>query len=109
MLRDMNAFEVIAKAFHASLSESTRRLSEIDSERHSALPADSEEQVTYLENQDIFEGIESSSIQEIKQIREALKQIAESTYGICVECCADIDPKRLKALPCATRCISCAR
>ncbi len=57
----------------------------------------------------MFGGIESSSIQEIKQIREALKQIAESTYGICVECGADIDPKRLKALPYATRCISCAK
>jgi DnaK suppressor protein len=105
----MNTFEDIAKALQVRLSELTRRLSEIDGERHSALPADSEEQATYLENQDMFEGIESSSIQEIKQIREALKQIAESTYGICVECGADIDPKRLKALPYATRCISCAK
>jgi DnaK suppressor protein len=109
MLRDMNAFEVIAKAFHASLSELTRRLSEINSEEHNALPLDSEEQATYLENQDMFEGIESSSIQKIKQIRETLKQIAEGTYGIGVGYGADIDPKRLKAMPYATRCISCAK
>jgi RNA polymerase-binding protein DksA len=109
MPQDMNTFEDIAKALQVRLSELTRRLSEIYSERHNALPADSEERATYLENQDMFEGIENSGIQEIKQIREALKRIADGTYGICVECGADIGPKRLKALPYATRCISCAK
>jgi RNA polymerase-binding transcription factor DksA len=105
----MNKYEDIAKALKARLSELTRRLSDIDSEMHNPLPADSEERATYLENQDMFEGIEISGIQEIKQIREALKRIAEGTYGVCVECGADIDAKRLKAMPNATRCISCAQ
>jgi Prokaryotic dksA/traR C4-type zinc finger len=38
----------------------------------------------------------------------ALRRIAEGTYGICAQCGADIDPKRLEALPIATRCILCA-
>ena len=53
-------------------------------------------------------GIKNSEIQEIRQIQGALKRIAEGTYGVCVQCGADIDPKRLKALPIANRCISCA-
>jgi RNA polymerase-binding transcription factor DksA len=105
---DMNKYEDIAKALKARLSELTGRIAEIDSERRKPLSADLEEQAIDLENQDALEGIENSEIQEIQQIEEALKRIAEGTYGVCTRCGADIDPKRLKALPNATRCISCA-
>jgi DnaK suppressor protein len=105
---DMNKHEEIAKALEARLSELTSRVAEIDGELRKLLPADSEERATYLENQDAFEGIGNTEIQEIHPIRAALKQIAEGTYGVCAQCGADIDPKRLKALPYATRCISCA-
>jgi len=104
----MNKHEDIAKALKARLSELTGRVAEIDNELHKLLPADSEDRATYLENQDALEGIEYSELQEIQQIKEALKRIAEGTYGVCVQCGADIDRKRLKALPNATRCISCA-
>jgi RNA polymerase-binding transcription factor len=105
----MNQYEDIAKVLKLRLSELTRRLGQIDSEMHNPLPADSEERATYLENQDMFEGIENSGIEEMKQIKDALKRIDEGTYGVCVECGEDIDPRRLKALPNATRCISCAK
>jgi RNA polymerase-binding transcription factor len=98
----------IAKALRTRLSELRGRLAEIDSELRKPLSADSEERATDLENQDALEGIKNSEIQEIHQIQETLKRIAEGTYGVCVKCGADIDPKRLKALPIATRCISCA-
>ena len=104
----MNKHQDIAKALSDRLSELTGRVAEIDSELRIPLPADSEERATYLENQDAFAGIGNSEIQEIRQIEEALKRIAEGTYGVCAECGANIDPKRLKALPYATRCISCA-
>ena len=55
-----------------------------------------------------LEAIENSEIHEIHQIQEALKRISEGTYGICAHCGEEIDPKRLQALPTATRCISCA-
>jgi RNA polymerase-binding protein DksA len=85
----------------------TGRIAEIDSELRKPLSADSDERATDLESQ-ALEGIKKSEIQEIHQIQGALKRIAEGTYGVCVQCGADIDPKRLKALPIATRCISCA-
>src|ERR1035438_5566746 len=105
---DMNKHEDIAKALKARLSELTGRVAEIDSELRKPLSADSEDRATDLENQDALEGIENSENQEIQQIGAALKRIAEGTYGVCAQCGADIDPKRLKALPNATRCISCA-
>ena len=104
----MNKHEDVAKALKARLSELTGRVAEIDSELRVPLSADSEDRATDLENQDALEGIEISKIQEIKQIGEALRRIAEGTYGVCAQCGVDIDPKRLKALPNATRCISCA-
>ena len=108
MPSDMTKHENIAKALKARLSELANRVVEIDSELRKPLSADLEEQATDLENQGALEAIENSEIHEIHQMQEALKRIAEGTYGICARCGADIDPKRLKALPTATRCISCA-
>src|SRR5450759_2889006 len=105
---DMNKHEDIAKALKAHLSELTGRVAEIESELRKPLSADSEDRATDLENQDALEGIENSENQENQLIGDALKRIAEGTYGVCAQCGADIDPKHLKALPNATRCISCA-
>jgi DnaK suppressor protein len=104
----MTKNEDIAKELKTRLSELTDRLAEIESELRKPLSADSEERATDLENQDAFEGIKNSEIKEVHQIQGALRRIAEGTYGVCVQCGADIDPKRLEALPIATRCISCA-
>jgi len=104
----MTENEDIAKVLKTRLSELTGHVAEIDIELRKPLSADSEERATDLENQDALEGIKNSEIQEIRQIQGALKRIAEGTYGVCVQCGAEIDPKRLKALPIAARCISCA-
>ena len=92
--RIMNKHEDIAKSLKIRLSELTSRVAEIDSELRKPLSADSEDRATDLENQDALEGIEISEIREIKQISEALRRIAEGTYGICSQCGGDIDPKR---------------
>ena len=104
----MNRHGDIAKELKARLFELKRRVAEIDQELHTQLPADSEDQAIDLENQDALEALEKSGIQEIQRIEHALKRISEGSYGKCADCGADIDPKRLKALPTATRCISCA-
>jgi DnaK suppressor protein len=85
-----------------------RRVAEIDRELHTPLSADSEEQAIDLENQEALGAIEDFDVQEIHRIEQTLKRISEGTYGICARCGADIDPKRLEALPTATSCISCS-
>ncbi len=104
----MNKYEDIAKTLKARLSELKGHVAEIDRELRQPLPADWEDRATDLENQEALESLGNSENQEIKQIGEALKRIAEGTYGACIQCGEDIDPKRLKALPYATKCISCA-
>jgi DnaK suppressor protein len=44
---------------------------------------------------------------DLKLIDRALVDIDAGRYGICVECEEPIAPKRLKALPFATRCVEC--
>ena len=104
----MASHDDISNQLQLRLIELTRDISGIEAELQRSLSADWEEQATQLLGQDPLEGIEKSKLQEVHQIKEALKRIADGTYGICTQCEQPIDPKRLKALPTATRCISCA-
>lgn len=40
-------------------------------------------------------------------IDEALARIEEGTYGLCVACGKEIQPKRLEAVPWARHCVTC--
>ncbi len=41
------------------------------------------------------------------QINAALERLDSGTYGTCVRCGREINPRRLEALPYATLCIDC--
>ncbi|HWQ34171.1 MAG TPA: TraR/DksA C4-type zinc finger protein [Blastocatellia bacterium] len=43
----------------------------------------------------------------LQQINAALQRIDNGTYGICVRCGKQIDPKRLDAEPTAITCMQC--
>ncbi len=43
----------------------------------------------------------------VNKIKEALERIAAGKYGVCEECGAPIDEKRLQARPVTTMCIEC--
>src|SRR5450631_1736521 len=43
----------------------------------------------------------------LREVRDALRRIDAGTFGSCVECEADINPKRLAAIPWASSCIVC--
>ena len=43
----------------------------------------------------------------LEKLNEAIRRFDEGTYGICSDCEIDISPKRLEALPFATRCKGC--
>jgi DnaK suppressor protein len=40
-------------------------------------------------------------------IEEALQRIEDDTYGLCVHCGKEVQPKRLEAVPWARHCITC--
>lgn len=43
----------------------------------------------------------------LAQVQAALDRLDNGTYGKCIQCGKDINPKRLEALPYATLCIDC--
>jgi len=45
----------------------------------------------------------------LEDINDALKKIENGTYGICETCSKEIEYERLKAIPYAKECISCAK
>lgn len=43
----------------------------------------------------------------LRHVRAALQRIEDETYGVCIRCEEDINPKRLNAVPWTPFCISC--
>jgi DnaK suppressor protein len=43
----------------------------------------------------------------LRQVRAAMHRIHDGSFGTCVECESAISPKRLAAVPWASRCIQC--
>jgi RNA polymerase-binding transcription factor DksA len=48
-------------------------------------------------------------VDELRAIEAARGRLAEGSYGVCVNCGADIEYPRLRANPAAIRCIDCQR
>ena len=46
---------------------------------------------------------------ELELVEDALRHIADGSYGTCTDCAKAISPERLAARPQASRCISCQR
>lgn len=43
----------------------------------------------------------------LRQVKAALERFNDGTFGTCIDCESAISPKRLAAVPWATRCIQC--
>ncbi len=84
------------------------RVEEIEDDLRAPRSADWEDRATEIEDDDMLDSLEESSIKEIEAIRAALSRIEAGAYGVCGACGANIDPKRLAALPYAAVCIQCA-
>jgi RNA polymerase-binding transcription factor DksA len=48
-------------------------------------------------------------VDEVREIEAALKRIDDGTYGRCIDCGAEVDEARLKAMPMASRCEPCQK
>jgi len=90
----------------------TQRVSAINKDLHHeeiAIEKDFAEQATQLENDEVLNSLSDEAKARVMQIDKALLRIKNSTFGRCGECSADIDPKRLDAVPYAELCITCAQ
>jgi DnaK suppressor protein len=56
---------------------------------------------------DLKTALEERESAELVAIDEALKRVADGSYGLCVDCGVDIGTARLHASPTAMRCVAC--
>jgi DnaK suppressor protein len=85
------------------------RLDEMNETLREPEDDDFEEQAADLDDDDVLESLSRAGRTEANLIAAALKKIDEGAYGKCADCGQDIAPGRLRALPEAERCLSCAQ
>lgn len=97
------------KVLEAQLAELEGRLAHIERDLAEPLDPDSSERAVQMEDDESLEGQAAVVSREVASTRRALMRVEDGSYGICVECGADISENRLAARPESALCIDCAR
>lgn len=90
------------------MAELDTRLHGIEDELDAHQSKDWGELAVEREEDEVLEGIGSSGLAEVKQIRAALARIEDGSYGICARCGDEISTDRLDLLPATPFCRNCA-
>ena len=69
--------------------------------------ADQMDQIQYAAERDLAIRNVDRDATLLRETKAALQRLREGTFGFCIECEAPISPKRLAAVPWASRCIDC--
>jgi DnaK suppressor protein len=83
------------------------RLARIAGDVIEPLDADFEEQAVERESDEVRAALDDSIRAEMAQIERTLARLDAGEYGVCEACDRAIPPRRLEALPHATRCVAC--
>ena len=106
----MQEHQIIRQNLTIRYAEIEARLARITSDARHAdgpLDADFEEQAIERENDEVLGALDKSMRAEMAQIERTLARLDAGEYGICELCAVPIAPKRLEALPHASRCVAC--
>ncbi len=91
----------------ARIKELTAHMQQISDDLDQPLPADLEDQAIDLEDDEVLSSLGRANSQEVRLLNDALKRIADGTYGTCLKCGAPISSERLDAVPYAMICRNC--
>jgi DnaK suppressor protein len=69
--------------------------------------ADQMDEIQYATERDLAIGNVDRDSNLLRQVKAALQQIQNGTFGTCADCEETISAKRIIAVPWATRCIKC--
>lgn len=103
------AYQELKAELEQRLVDLQARLVSIKKDVTQSHSGDSAEQAQERENDEVVDAIGNETAQSIRVIQSALERIEGGTYGACDSCGEDIGLARLKAVPEATRCVSCAQ
>lgn len=104
----MQSFDEVREQLTSRLAELERRHEKIESHLRQPGNPDWTERATESENDQVLEGLGAQEREEIALVRVALDRIDRGTYGTCAGCDEPIPLERLRVLPYATSCVSCA-
>lgn len=65
------------------------------------------DRAAYENRRDLLDNLADWYANETARIDQALRRLAEGSYGKCLGCHESIDPRRLEMVPEATFCIAC--
>ena len=108
MANQTTSIAVRKAALEKRLVELGARLEAIEEELDSHQNRDWEELATEREGAEVLEATGNAGVDEIPQIRAALRRIADGSYGQCARCGERIAEARLDLLPWTPLCRSCA-
>ena len=104
--------ETIRNRLNEDLARLVRRDAALD--RHlrnqdGRLEADFGDRAAFTEMDEVIEALDDVGRAEIEALQNALTRLDNGTYGICLSCGAQIDPRRLEVLPSTPVCVNCAK
>lgn len=91
------------------LGELDHRLHDIEAELDTHQSKDWGELAVEREEDEVLEGMGTSGLAEVRQIKAALARIEDGSYGYCVRCGDEIAEERLDLVPATPFCRICAR
>lgn len=104
----MPDYSSIKAELEEKLRQLVARVQEIDDDLSETPNVDWEERALETEGDEVLLSVGNVALEEINQIKRALHQIEEGTYGTCARCGKQIPEERLELLPYATTCTGCA-
>ncbi|MEH6645969.1 TraR/DksA family transcriptional regulator [Sulfitobacter sp.] len=90
------------------LTELWARLEKVEAALDEPADPDLEDQAIELEDDEVLESVGRAGQLEMRQLEDALKRIANGTYGDCAKCGKEISEARLEAVPYTLLCRTCA-
>jgi RNA polymerase-binding transcription factor DksA len=104
----MSTHEAARARLEAQLDRLLTRIRKVEGDLRRARDRDSQEQAIEVENDEVLEGLDEMTQDEIRRVRTALDRIADGTYGTCSTCGQAISAERLAAIPSAPTCVNCS-
>ena len=103
----MSTRDAVRTHLERRLASLVHRVGKIEGDLKQAHDPDWQERATELENDEVLEGLDEMTLDEIRQIRTALRHIDSGSYGTCSTCGRPIGAARLAAVPSAITCVAC--
>jgi len=99
----MGGFQEILEQKETELVQVLRRRDDIAIERS----ADQMDEIQYASERDLAIQNADREATLLRDVRAALRRINDGSFGTCIDCEWVISPRRLVAVPWASRCIEC--